>query len=335
MLKLNRRYFYSISLFTGAVLLILFSDYTFSAAALLILLRQSAILGLMSIGMGMVMLTGSIDLSAGAVLSLGSSVCCVILVYSPDTVLLSVVTALAVCTLCGFLNGILITSLSLPAAILTFTMALVYTGLSFLSKARMAKWLAPSAFCSTFNGNIGIVPTGAMLWFILLALASLIMRFTYWGQYIYAIGENEQALLMLGVQTKWYKICTHTICGFFSGLAGIFMLARISAPSISTNFPLCAGGPDRSVLRRHPFFRLNGKAVGTPSGHTDPDLPEGMHDYLRVSLGCAKPDSSPAFFNIPGNRPPKAVTAPSRRQHMKHAGFQETRFTENQYQLFQ
>lgn len=242
MLKLNRHYFYSISLFTGAVLLILFSDYTFSATAFLILLRQSAILGLMSIGMGMVMLTGSIDLSAGAVLSLGSSVCCVILAHNPDAVLLSVAAALAACTLCGFLNGILITSLSLPAAILTFTMALVYTGLSFLSKARMAKWLAPSAFCSAFNGNIGIVPTGAMLWFILLALASLIMRFTYWGQYIYAIGENEQALLMLGVQTKWYKICTHTICGFFSGLAGIFMLARISAPSISTNFPLVLEG---------------------------------------------------------------------------------------------
>lgn len=233
----NNSYFfygYPILLFSVSVILILSDNFQIPSGALVIILRQSSILGLLCLGLALVILTGGIDLCVGALLSLSSSVCSFVIFRHPEHIFLAVFLALTVCTLCGLLNGFLIAHLHFPATIVTFAQALIYTGLSSLNQQRISMLRSPS-FSLFFNGDWFGIPVSAVFFVLLLIVFSICMHNTYWGQYLYAIGANEQALVNIGINIKSYKIATYAVCGLFSGLAGIFMLARISSVSISTN----------------------------------------------------------------------------------------------------
>ena len=127
------------------------------------------------------------------------------------------------CTCCGLINGILIARLT------------VYTGIGYFCTNWLSDRVISPTFYRVINGTLHGIPTSALFCSLLLVAASLAMRYTYWGQYIYAIGDNEQALRMIGVNTMHYQIVTYTCCGFFAGLSGVLMLARVS---IATQAPI-------------------------------------------------------------------------------------------------
>ena len=254
-------YGYPLLLFAVSVVLILSDNFQFPNGAFLIILRQSSILGLLCLGLSLVILSGGIDLSIGALLSLSSSICSFVLFHYPNHIFLAVLLSLAFCTLCGLLNGFLIAHLHFPAAIITFSQALIYTGLSSLNQQWISTLNVPSFF-SFFNGVFLKLPVSAIFFVLLLMIFSLCMHNTYWGQYLYAIGANEQALLSIGINTKYYKIATYAICGMLSGLAGIFMLARISSVSISINSALVLETLTSISLAGIGFSGAHGKLPG-------------------------------------------------------------------------
>lgn len=266
---------YPCTLFLLSIALILLNDSRLSFTAIVILLRQAAILGLLCIGLGVVVLAGGIDLSVGAILSLSSGICSSVLIRHPNAVLPAVLLSLAACTLCGLLNGILITHFNFPTAIITFSQALVFAGLSSFFNSWISDRIVPPLFYRVFNGTIYGIPTSACAWFLLLALVSLILRYTYWGQYIYAIGENEQALCSIGVNTKRYRVATYACCGLFAGLAGVFMLARVSVATSSVNTPL--------VLNTLTAISLGGIGFSNSYGKL-PDLLFGTLTLAAVSM---------------------------------------------------
>lgn len=93
-------YLYPVALTLCALVLILLGGARLSFTAVIILLRQSAILGILCIGLGLVVLVGGIDLSVGAILSLGSGICSSILVYNAEAVVPAVLAAVLACTCC-------------------------------------------------------------------------------------------------------------------------------------------------------------------------------------------------------------------------------------------
>lgn len=260
-------YLYPSGLILLAAALILLGGARLSFTAITILLRQAAILGILCIGLSLVVLAGGIDLSVGAILSLGSGICSFILIQNSHAIVPAIFIAVLLCTGCGFLNGILIAYFGFPAAIVTFVQTLVYTGIGSFCTGWISDRVISSAFYRIFNGTVYGIPTSALFWCFLLGIVSLAMRYTYWGQYIYAIGDNEQALRMIGVNTVRYQVITYACCGFFAGISGIFMLARVSIATASTNITMVlealAAISFSGIGFSVPYGKLPGLLIGT------------------------------------------------------------------------
>jgi len=209
--------------------------------------RQISVVGLIAIGVTMVIITTGIDLSSGSVLAL-AAVFAASLAQQPDwhdakypglvvPVIVPIVAALAIGLLCGAINGGLIAKFKIPPFIATLGMMTIARGFALIYSNRPV-----SGLTDTYNfigqGEILKVipispPLGIPIPVIILAAvaigAHVMLNNTRFGRHIYAIGGNEQAALISGLNVGRIKIGVYTIAGVLSGLAGLVLSSRIGS----------------------------------------------------------------------------------------------------------
>ena len=209
--------------------------------------RQISVVGLIAIGVTMVIITTGIDLSSGSVLAL-AAVIAASLAQQPDwhdakypglvvPVIVPIVAALAIGLLCGVINGGLIARFKIPPFIATLGMMTIARGFALIYSNRPV-----SGLTDTYNfigqGEILKVipispPLGIPIPVIILAVvaigAHVMLNNTRFGRHIYAIGGNEQAALISGLNVGRIKIGVYTIAGVLSGLAGLVLSSRIGS----------------------------------------------------------------------------------------------------------
>lgn len=195
-------------------------------------LAPYAFLGL---GVTFVIATGGIDLSIGTVCIAASTIAGTFYMMGMP-LWLTLPIMLIVGLLFGYLNGLLIAKLKLPAFIATLGTMMFSRGIS----AVLAKALADAVTISYPTGtwfqkvfsNLNDFPI-ALVWLIVLTIVCMyVMYKSRVGRYILAIGSNEEATRLSGVKTDRYKILAYTICGLFAGVAAIFWTA--ANPTITT-----------------------------------------------------------------------------------------------------
>jgi inositol transport system permease protein len=209
--------------------------------------RQISVVGLIAIGVTMVIITTGIDLSSGSVLAL-AAVFAASLAQQPDwhdakypglvvPVIVPIVAALAIGALCGAINGGLIARFKIPPFIATLGMMTVARGFALIYSNRPV-----SGLTDTYNfigqGEILKVipispPLGIPIPVIILAVvaigAHIMLNSTRFGRHIYAIGGNEQAALISGLNVGRIKVGVYTIAGLLAGLAGLVLSSRIGS----------------------------------------------------------------------------------------------------------
>ena len=229
-------FFYTGALLVLAIALMLYHNPgSISRAAVNIWLRQSSILGILSIGLMFINLCGDFDLSTGSIMSL-SAACCVSLLRLEGLPLpLLLLAVLALAALCGLSNGLLAAWFRMPHFLVSLGTMMGYVGvMSLLADGQPVAARAPDFF-ALFQSTLLGVPLPAVIWLTLLTGAQFLLQSTYVGQYFYAIGDNEGALRAIGVNTRRYKLVACLLCGLFAGVAGIFMMARTSAAVATYN----------------------------------------------------------------------------------------------------
>jgi len=197
--------------------------------------RNFAFVGLIAIGMTTVIASGGIDLSVGSTVVLSAMVISV-LMSSGNPFWISAIAALVAAGIVGAINGTLIAYVGMPAFVVTLGMLSAARSLAMvLSNNKMIWEFGPDhdlllwvGGCSTLGLPHPIYVLG-----LLTIVMSVVFRWTRWGQYVFAIGGNEQAATLTGIPVKRIKVSIYVFSAMTAGVAGILMAGWLG--SVTTN----------------------------------------------------------------------------------------------------
>ncbi len=216
------------------------SDVFFTQRNIGNLLRQIVTNGLISLGMLVVILTGGIDLSVGSIVALSGILAAGLQNQMPLP--LAILFALIAGGVAGMLNGILIAHLRLPAFIVTLGTMIAIRGAVFVYSQTPQVPSNPAFRALLGGGFIGPVPVPAIIMLACFPLVWLFLNRTTSGRAIVAIGGNEEAVRLAGINVKGHILLAYVLSGLFSGLAGVILASRlgIAQPSVGSAYELDA-----------------------------------------------------------------------------------------------
>jgi ribose/xylose/arabinose/galactoside ABC-type transport system permease subunit len=188
---------------------------------------QSAIVGMVALGMTMIILAGGIDLSVGSVVALTSVVAACLMKFRGWPAFPAACGAVLAGGLCGFLNGLLITRLQVVPFIITLGSLLIFRGTAKGLAEEQTVIPSASALDSLLDVS-SVLPSGVWLLAILAAGVSVVLRYTRFGRHLFAVGSNEAAARLCGVPVNRTKVLVYTLAGLFAGLAGLLQYSRLT-----------------------------------------------------------------------------------------------------------
>ena len=196
-----------------------------SASNMSSIVTAACFLGLITVGQGLVIISGGIDLSVGSMVGLGTVVAAL---ASPYGWFWALLAPLLVGALVGFLNGLLIGKGKMAPFIVTLCSLLALKGIALV--------LAPTSILVqnesfTSIGNGAFLGVSNLIWIlaIVFVIAGLILNRTTFGSSIFAVGGNDDAARMMGTDVTAIKVAVYTISGSLAGLGGALLASRLSS----------------------------------------------------------------------------------------------------------
>lgn len=192
------------------------------------ILLQSSINGTIAIGMTMVIITSGIHLSVGSIMALSSMIAAKLMV-SGCPFQLALLVALLIGLLLGALDGLLISTLKLQPFLVTMGTMSAYRGLTLIISDGLPVRGLNRAFLNGMNSLNTSIPIPIILWLALTVIFAFVMKYTRYGQYIFAIGGNEEAARFSCVNTVAVKTLTYSFSGLCCAVAAIIYMGRLAA----------------------------------------------------------------------------------------------------------
>jgi ribose transport system permease protein len=198
-----------------------------SRSNLLNVLRLSAILALATYGQAVVIIGGGIDLSIGSIAAMVSVLSA--MMASALGIIPGFVIGVLVGAALGGINGVLISQFRVPAFIATFGMLVYAEGLAnYISKGAPIEFM-PEGFGFLGSGYIGPIPVPIIIAVMMFILVHLLLTRTKLGRYLFAIGGNDRATWLSGVDVGKYRISSYVSSGVLTGLAALVLTSRINS----------------------------------------------------------------------------------------------------------
>lgn len=188
--------------------------------------RQTAVINIMALGMTLIIISGGIDLSVGAILAMGGLLGCMAMEKGyaiPVGVLVGILTG----GFWGFVNGFLTTKLRINPFIVTLGTLGIVRGLTLIISNGLPVHQIPRQFSFLGEGNVLGVPF--VLWILMVCalLVHMILEHTKLGRYAFAIGSNPDAAFYAGIPVAFHTTAVYAIGGMLTGLAGMIEASRL------------------------------------------------------------------------------------------------------------
>lgn len=232
-----------IGLIIFSIIVSLINPRFISGSNLLNVLRQISINSVIAIGMTMIILTGGIDLSVGSTLALTGAFCAGMISKGVNPVL-AVILSILLGFLIGILNGTLISYAKLQPFIVTLvTMTMLRGATLIYTDGKPIPIRDAGAFFNGIGGGYFLsIPIPIYIMIIFFLISAYILRNFKFGRYLYAIGGNEEATRLSGIDTAKYKTLAYGLTGALAAIAGIIALSRLSSaqPTAGQGFELDA-----------------------------------------------------------------------------------------------
>lgn len=204
------------------------SPYFLTISNLLNIAQQTSINAIIAVGLTFVIITAGIDLSVGSIMAFAGVVMASLL-QADLPIYLAIIIGLLVGTGSGIVNGLLISYGKLPPFISTLGMMSVARGAALLfTDGRPISGFTPD-FRFIATGEILYIPVPVIIMIVVYLLAHFVLTRTKLGRYTYAIGGNEEASLLSGINVKMIKTIIYGLSGMLSGLAAVLLTSRLNS----------------------------------------------------------------------------------------------------------
>jgi ribose/xylose/arabinose/galactoside ABC-type transport system permease subunit len=215
-------------------------------------LRQITVNAIMAVGQTFVIITAGIDLSVGSIVGLAGVVAALVAnslqLANPLTFAITLLAALAVGCIAGYVNAVPVVRLNLPPFITTLAMMQVARGLAYilshgqpvpLQNSAAFDWLGTGALGDGIGGFAGLPYQVIVMAIVALAFAVILGRTAY-GRYVLALGGNEEAARLAGINTRRVKTLVYVISGGCAAIGGLLLMARFASgsPQSGTGYEL-------------------------------------------------------------------------------------------------
>jgi ribose transport system permease protein len=238
--------------FGSLILLVIFfslaSSNFFNFSNIVGILLSTAVIGVLALGATFVIVTGGIDLSVGTVMTLSAVMTGVFITFWGFPVWVGIIGGLLTGAACGLVSGFVIARLGIPPFIATLAMMMIAKGLALvISGTKPIYFTDDEVFMEIALGSVlgdlipGFdIPNAVLVFFLAAVIGSLLLAQTIVGRYNFAIGSNEEATRLSGVNVQKWKIIIYVITGLFTGLAGVLMASRLNSaqPSLGMGYEL-------------------------------------------------------------------------------------------------
>jgi ribose transport system permease protein len=262
----------------GAVM----TDRFFSLNNLINVYEQSTDLALVSIGQTLAILTGGIDLSVGSLISLTSCLTSGLINGDPDRVIPVVAAVLALGTLVGVLNAIIVIGLRVHPLIVTLGMGAILQGVTLLyAMGPVGK--VPPTFNFLAYGRVAGLPLGATIAVALCFLMALFLHYVPLGRHIYAVGDDDNAARLAGLPRHRVLMLVYGCSGFGCAATGLYLVARfgVGQPYTGVNYTLASITP--VILGGTALSGGRGGVIGTLLGAYLISLVNNLLNFMDVS----------------------------------------------------
>lgn len=271
-----------ITLIVLFVLLAVASPNFLTSTNLSSVVRQTAVINIMSLGMTMIIISGGIDLSVGAILAMGGLLGTMAM-QAGIPIPLGIAAGILTGLFWGSVNGTLVTRLKINPFIVTLGTLGIVRGLTLIISNGLPVHSLPRGFSFLGEGTVLGVPF--VLWLLVgcAAMTHVVLEHTRLGRYTYAVGSNEEAAVYAGVPVKFHLTAVYAIAGMLTGLAGM-----IEASRLMTGQPTAGAGYELQaiaavVIGGGSLHGGEGSVIGTLIGAFIMGLLSNGSDLLGIS----------------------------------------------------
>jgi ribose transport system permease protein len=208
---------------------------------LLNVVAQNSMVGLIALGMTFVILTGGIDLSVGSLLAVGGVIAATL---AGNNVIVVLLVAVGATTLLGLINGLVIAKVRIQPFIVTLAMMIAARGLALRVAHEKPVEIRnmTGGFRWLWQGMIGPLPVPIILLVLAYVIGWLVLNHTRFGRHVYALGDNEEAARLMGLNVGRVTLGVYALSGALAGLAGVILASRLGSgqPVAGVGFELDA-----------------------------------------------------------------------------------------------
>ena len=203
------------------------SPYFLELRNIMNVLRGASVLCIVAVGMTLVILSRGVDLSVGSILGVSGAT---LALLAATDVRLAIAAALVAGIAAGLVNGVLITWLGLQPFIATVATLISIRGLVYIVSdgSNIIVRDPPAWFEAIGSGHVGPVPIPILIATVVVLSAIFLLKQTRFGRHVYAVGANEEAARLYGVNVRRTKILVYCISGFLAALASIIQVSRLT-----------------------------------------------------------------------------------------------------------
>jgi ribose transport system permease protein len=210
------------------ILLSILSPFFLTLSNFINVLRQVSLIAIVAVGMTYTILTGGIDLSVGSIVALSGVITVLLLKTYNVNIWLCVIAGLSIGILSGSITGIMISSrIKMPPFIASLAMMAVLRGIALIITGGQPIYNLPKYFGIIGGGILLGIPIPVIIMFAAFIIAFINLKYTKMGISFFAVGGNEEAARVAGINIKRTKIIAYIISGLTSAIAGIILASRV------------------------------------------------------------------------------------------------------------